>query len=203
VRPETRRRICLAVFYGLIAMVAVALAVIFIFPVGWPKTPSLVIGLTIFSLSLWFLMAPLALGATRACRELRVPDVVVGTVLLFLLMQTVVMFAKIGGRTSRLVDGEPCNGGAGRKMISSSPSSTPNSPVCWACLPFADYEAKRATQPASSSSGHKSGLPGNEVFNRLLRNHFASRSLVFGAVTALTAWLYAFGWRWRVRTDEL
>jgi len=37
----------------------------------------------------------------------------------------------------------------------------------------------------------------------VLRGKVASRSLIFGTLLAVSGWLYAFGWRWRVRTAQL
>jgi hypothetical protein len=42
-----------------------------------------------------------------------------------------------------------------------------------------------------------------EIYQRLVKVNFASRSVGFGTVAALAGWLYAFGWRWRIGTDEL
>jgi len=184
-------------------MAAAAIAVILFLPVGWPRKPSLFVGLAIVSLSMWAVLAPLALLAARRCRVLRLPDVVLATVLLFLIAHLAVMGVEIGGLGSRSIDGEACNGNSGRKLVTSTPQAGSGGPVYWACVSVAEYTAKRAVTPAPSVSNRVSAQNVEFAFNRLVKTNFASRSLVFGTIMALCAWLYAFGWRWHVRTDTL
>ena len=185
-------------------MLPAAAAAFLVLPVEWPsQAGKLFVGFALLVFPMWVFMAPLAIWAAGACRELWVVDVVMATVILFILLQSVFMVAMLDAPNPRAVDGEPCNGGAGRKLVTANPDPRPGSPVYWACVSVADYEARRQAEPAPSAPGRDWNLLFGEAFGRLVKLHFASRSLVFGTVAALTAWLFAFGWRWRVRTDEL
>jgi len=155
------------------------------------------------SLSLWVLLAPLALTAVHLCRELHLHDVILVTVVVLVAVQTAIILTRFDAGAARSVDGAPCNGDAGRKLFTRGLAPGNKAPAYWACVPVAEYAARRAAQPAPRAAGPGRAPSFWSVFRLVLRGKVASRSLIFGTLLAVSGWLYAFGWRWRVRTAQL
>jgi hypothetical protein len=200
VSSESRNRIILAVFLGLLTTAVFAAVVA---SIGQPPAVSLrtLLGVTVLILILWAVLAPLALLTARRLRQLTVIDTVLTTIVLFLLLQILLVFTMAQGGGAGRIAGTPCDGGKGRKVVVPEAEPTAGA-IYWSCVPVAEYEARRqAGEDLGAAVPHRDTAA--EAIGRLFHIRVALRSLVFGAVAGLSGWFYAFGWCWRVRRDAL
>ncbi len=144
--------------------------------------------------------APLAWLANRACsrsRELTIVDATLCAVLFFFALQTFMAYHLVRREAAQTVSGAECNGGEGRRVVTSHEA---NGPIYWACVPLETY---REMQAAGRVGDEQAAAPARTLLDLLLTSHAPLRSLILGLIAGVTGWLFAFGRRWRVRTDEL
>ena len=197
---NTQKRIGRAVFVGLSASFLTIIAWMAVEHRFVPNVPQLlVVGLGIAAL-LWLPVAPLAKLAARSLNQVTAIDTILISILFFLGLQVSLFVAMTQGTDTHRIDGEACNGREGRKLVIPDPGPG----IYWACVPIAEYDArKQAIGDSQTTISTNAGISNEERFRRLIKLHVVLKSVLFGTVGALTGWFYAFGWRWRVRKDTI
>ena len=179
-------------------------------------------------LILWIFLASLTVLLVRRLHSATVIDAVVGATLA--VAGIALLVARMDAYTKPVdaVTGEPCGDDGQRKVAPTMQSSPLGGRVIdGECVSREEFAARglermRIDFSACETPGRdrKSGphiiilcgpmtVPATDesalisALNRLVANNAILDSFALGAIAGLVGWLCAFGWRWRVRSDEL
>jgi branched-subunit amino acid ABC-type transport system permease component len=145
----------------------------------------------------------LAVQAVRRVKVIRLIDTVVATIVVIAAIFALVLLSRLSDDSGRITAGDRCGDGTGRRVLDVQSSQEPGGPVYWGCVSQEEYEEWAAKTPVSKRQPVSPSLTAEQYFQHISNIHLLLKSVVFGTIAALAGWLYAFGWCWNVRTDEL
>jgi hypothetical protein len=162
---------------------------------------------------IWLIATPLMFAATRKLRSATVVDAIVASTLLFAGLHVLATFAIIQRGPIDNITGEPCGDGGSRKVITSMGMMESGGQVSsYDCISGEEFTAldlddTRVTQILRPFNDPENVLNLGDVklsrvFERLALQRIMLRSLLLGFASGTVAWLYLFGWRWRVWIDR-
>ena len=201
--PAAEKRIRHGVLVGSLALMGVVWGSIAYKYGLFRLSPMAYWGFVFMALVIGWPLGHLAIKVVRRLTVVRLLDTIIATVLLIMVLFSLLLFDRLSDTSRQIVGGDPCGDGKSRRIYDVEASQKPGSAIFWVCVPQDEYEAWASETPAELQRPTVKPVTAERFFERLSKANVLMKSVVGGTIAALAGWLYAFGWRWSVRTDAL